>query len=67
MPDYLGDTTYTSNPSQNDSEDSAGYVLRYTLFPQSLGRIALPKLSLSVDKEILLVKDFTKKVYVSSA
>jgi len=47
------------------------YVLRYTLFPQKLGRLMLPKLRVG-DRNtakvntVWLVKDFTRKCYVTT-
>ena len=45
-----------------------GYVLRYTLFPQQLGYLALPKLSIKdiFLSGVVLIKDFSKKVYVTT-
>lgn len=46
-----------------------GYILRYTLFPQQLGSVILPKFTISdISMQTLyLIKDFTIKVYVTSA
>ena len=45
-----------------------GYVLRYTLFPQQLGYLPLPKLSIKdiFPSGVALIKDFSKKVYVTT-
>jgi hypothetical protein len=53
----------------SDFEDSCGYILRYTMFPQTLGKLALPHLSLTEKSasNLVLIKDFTKKVYVTNS
>jgi len=58
----------------SDCEDNGGYILRYTMFPQTLGRLDLPKLQLSIVNEknkpeshVPLIRDFTKKIYVASS
>lgn len=72
MPDFSQEKDVSSDPS--DCDDNGGYILRYTMFPQTLGRIDLPKLHLSVVFEknkpelyVPLIRDFTKKVYVASS
>ena len=57
-----------------DSDNEGGYIVKYTLFPQTLGRLPLPKLTLSIfqqkdkpDSHVPLIKDFSKKVYVTSS
>ena len=46
-----------------------GYILRYTLFPQQLGQVVLPRLSISdiAIQSLHIIKDFTIKVFVTSA
>ena len=72
MADFSRDKDVSSDPS--DCEDNGGYILRYTMFPQTLGRIDLPKLQLSVvveknkpESHVPLIRDFTKRVYVASS
>ena len=70
MPDfanlYASDNKVTD---QSDLEDSCGYILRYTMFPQTLGKLALPQLSLTEKNasNLVLIKDFTKKIYVTNS
>jgi hypothetical protein len=52
------------------SEDDC-YTLRYTLFPQKLGRLFLPKLRIgdrntAKVNQVWLIKDFTRKCYVTN-
>ena len=44
------------------------YILRYTLFPQQLGSMQLPKFTIADMQmnQLYLIKDFTIKVYVTS-
>ena len=72
MADFSRDKDEGSDLS--DCEDNGGYIVRYTLFPQTLGRLDLPKLSLSVVQEknkpeshVPLIREFTKKIYVASS
>jgi len=47
---------------------SEPYILRFTFFPQRLGRQSLPKFTI-LDRstpKIMLIKEFTKKIYVTS-
>jgi len=51
--------------------DQDSYVLKYTLFPQKLGRLNLPKLRIGDRNSqkvntVWLIKDFTRKCYVTS-
>jgi hypothetical protein len=70
MPDFAN--SYASDNKgieQSDFEDSCGYILRYTMFPQTLGKLALPQLSLTEKNasNLVLIKDFTKKIYVTNS
>jgi hypothetical protein len=48
--------------------DDDGYILRYNIFPMELGHLYLPKLTISdiCVQSVYLIKDFTRKIHITS-
>lgn len=67
MPDFH--KSFESDNQEQRDFDETGYILRYTMFPQTLGKLALPQLKLTEKSasNLVLIKDFTKKVYVTNS
>ena len=74
MPDFTNSAVPGDFAAESEVDSDAGYSLKYTMFPLTLGRLPLPMLTLSIahdrknpDSHMPLIKDFTKKIYVTSS